>query len=85
MTVENASYRWSYLFLSFGLLGIVAFRSFIFDQASWDLLALVILSGAVNAAYQAWHRVVYTRWMVVSAVTLVTATLLAAIMVFVKR
>jgi hypothetical protein len=50
IAVENASYRWAYLFLSFGLLAIVAFRSFALHQSSWDLLAIVVLSGVVATA-----------------------------------
>jgi hypothetical protein len=83
--IENEGYRWSYLVLSFGLLAIVAFRSFTRDQASWDLLALVVLGGGVNAGYQGWHRVLYKRWVVLSAVTLITAALLAAVMVMLRH
>lgn len=79
--IENAGYRWSYLMLSFGLLAIVAFRSFSLGQTSWDLLALVVLGGGVNAAYQGWHRVLYKRWVVLTAVTMITAALLAVAMV----
>lgn len=52
LAVENASYRWAYLFLSFGLLAIVAFRSFALHQSSWDLLAIVVLSGVVATAFR---------------------------------
>ena len=52
IAVENASYRWAYLFLSFGLLAVVAIRSFALNQSSWDLLALVVLSGAVTALFR---------------------------------
>ena len=83
--IENEGYRWSYLVLSFGLLAIVAFRSFTRGQASWDLLALVVLGGGVNAGYQGWHRVLYKRWVVLSAVTLITAALLAAVMVMLRH
>jgi len=76
--VDNAGYRWSYLVLSFGLLAIVAFRSFLHREASWDLLALVVLGGGVNASYQGLHRVLCKRWAVVSGVTAVIAALLAA-------
>lgn len=84
-TVENAGYRWSYLVLSFGLLVIVAFRSFARGEASWDLLALVIVSGAVNTIYQAMHHVLYRRWAVVSLAVMIVAALLAAVMVVLRR
>lgn len=79
--VENAGYRWSYLLLSFGILASVAYRSFALDQTSWDLLALVLIGGAVNTAYQGRHHVLYRRWAITSAVTLVIAAILAAVMV----
>jgi len=41
--VENTSYRIAYLVMSFGLLVCIAYRGFVLQQSSWDLLALVIL------------------------------------------
>jgi hypothetical protein len=81
IAIENASYRWSYLVLSFGLLAIVAFRGLTRRQASWELLALVVLGGVVNAAYQGLHRVLNKRWALLAAVTLITAALVAVILV----
>ena len=83
--IENAGYRWSYLVLSFGLLAIVAFRSFSLGQTTWDLLALVVLGGAVNAGYQGLHRVLYKRWVVLTLVTMTTAALLAAAIVVLRH
>lgn len=84
-SVENAGYRLSYLVLSFGLLAIVAFRSWSRSEQPWDLIALVLLGGVVNAGYQAMHRVVYRRWIVLAAVTLIAAALLAAVMVILRQ
>ncbi len=84
-SVENAGYRWSYLVLSFGLLAIVAYRSFAFGEASGDLLALVALGGVVNAGYQGFHRVLYRRWVVQLVVTLVLAALLATVAFWLPR
>jgi len=83
--VENASYRLSYLTLSFGLLAISAYRSFVFREATWDLLGLVIIAGGMNAAYQASRRVLYARWAVMALVTFVVAALLAVGMVIARR
>jgi len=77
-SVENAGYRWSYLVLSFGMLAIVAYRSFATGEASPDLLALVVLGGVVNAGYQGFHRVLYRRWVIQLMVTLALAALLGA-------
>ena len=84
-SVENAGYRWSYLVLSFGLMAIVAFRSFSRGENSWDLLALILLGGIVNAVYQGMHHVIYRRWVVLAAVTLVAAALLAAVTLMFRR
>jgi tryptophan-rich sensory protein len=83
--IENAGYRWSYLFLSFGLLAIIAYRSFAHGQSSWDLFALVILGGGANAAYQGVHRVLYRRWAVLSVVTLIVAALVGVVMVALRH
>jgi hypothetical protein len=83
--VVNAGYRWSYLVLSFGLLAVIALRSFLRDESPWDLLALVLLGGAVNVAYQGRYRALYRRWGILAAVTLLAAALLAAAIVFLRR
>ena len=80
MLIENASLRWAYLAMSFGLLGVVAYRSYVLRESPWDLLALVVLGGAVSAAYQAYYRVLTSwrvAWMVMAAVV---AALVAAAM-----
>ena len=83
--VENAGYRLSYLVLTVGLLVEVAFRSFRQGQNSWDLLALVVLGGVVNASYQGRHQVLYKRWILITAVTIVTAALLAVAMTVLRH
>lgn len=60
--VENASYRWGYLFVSFAVLLSVAYRAFALKQTSWDLFAIVILGGVVTAVYQRNQRILTLRW-----------------------
>jgi hypothetical protein len=72
-TVENTSYRWAYLLLSFGLLVSVAYRAFAWHESSWDLLALVLLGGLVATFYQGIHRVLSRRWALVAVVTVLVA------------
>ena len=83
LAVENAGYRWSYLVLSFGALGISAYRSLVLGEATWDLLALVVFAGGVNAVYQASRRVLHAQWVLMSVITLVVAAALAAGMVLI--
>ena len=84
-SVENGSYRWAYLVLSFGLLLSTAYRGFFLEQQSWDLLALVVLGGVITTTYQGTHRVLTRRWALVSLGALVGAVLLGVILVAVLR
>ena len=77
--VENASYRWAYLFLSFGLLALVAYRSFVHRESPWDLMALVVLGGILSAGYQGLHKVLTARWAATCLLTVVAAGALAAL------
>jgi len=79
VAVENASYRWAYLLLSFGLLVLVAFRSFVHNESPWDLMALVILGGILSASYQWFHKVLTAHWAVTCLLTVVAAGVLAAL------
>ena len=71
LAVENAGYRWAYLVVSYGLLVVVAYRSFALQESPWDLLGLVIVGGAVGTVYQGYHRVLSRGW--ASAVLLAVA------------
>ena len=54
--VDRAADRLAYLVLSFGLLAIVAYRSFADGAASWDLLGLVVPGGLVGTLYRVAPR-----------------------------
>ena len=82
--VENSSFRWGYLVLSFGLLLSTAYRSVVHDQQSWDLLALVLVGGLVVTGYQALHRILTRRWWMMSSLALLTATLIAFVLVMLR-
>lgn len=84
-SIENAGYRLSYLFLSFGLLAIIAVRSFRDGQNSWDLFALVVLGGVLNMGYLRYHRAVYRRGVVSIAIALIGAALIAVAIAFLRR
>jgi len=82
LSVENASYRWGYLFLAYGVLLIAAYRGLVQRVASWELLALVIVSGLVTTLYQGRHRVLTGRWAAVALGAVILAALLGAGIVF---
>ena len=81
MTVENASYRWAHQLLSFGLLLDVAYRGLVRNDSSWDLLALVIVTGMAATLYQAANKVLSRRWALSAFVTAVAAAAIAAAIV----
>lgn len=82
LLVESASFRWAYLFISFGLLGLAAYRSLVWRESPWDLLLLVVLGGGVPAAYQG-YQVVTSRWaLTMFAATLVGAAVAASLVLF---
>jgi hypothetical protein len=84
IAIENNSYRWAYLFLSFGLLVLVAYRSFVHHESAWDMLALVVLGGVLSAAYQGFHRILNKQWAMVCLVTVVAASVLAAVVAWLR-
>lgn len=57
VAVANASYKWACIFITFALLIDVMWRAWFLDEAAWDLLALVVVSGAIATMYQARHRI----------------------------
>ena len=79
LRVDQAADRLSYLVLSFGLLAIVAYRSFARGEAPWDLLGLVVLGGLVGSAYRIRRRAVSGRWALVLGLTAAVALALAAV------
>ena len=83
--VENTSYRIAYLVMSFGLLASVAYRGFVLQQSSWDLLALVILGGLTATMYQGINKVLSRRWILTTVVTIVIAGLLAVVIGVITR
>lgn len=83
LLVESASFRWAYLFISFGLLGLAAYRSLVWRESPWDLLLLVVLGGGVPAAYQGYHQMATSRWVLTMfAATLVGAAVTALLALF---
>jgi hypothetical protein len=71
--------------LSFGLLTLAAYRSFVRGEASWDLLGLVLLGGVIGTAYRAQQRVLSGRWALVVGLGAAVALVLAAVMVIATR
>ena len=84
IAVANASYRLAYFFVCYGLLLSAAYRGYMLQQQSWDLLALVIISGALTTAYQGARHTLSWRWSVVAGLAMVAAAALAAALVLLR-
>ena len=79
--VDRAADRLAYAVLSFGLLAVVAYRSFADGVASWELLGLVLLGGVVSTAYRLWQGVLTRQAVSVVALTALVALVIGAILV----
>jgi hypothetical protein len=84
VAIENISYRWAYMVLSFGLLIDTAYRGFVRNEASWDLLALVILTGLAATVYQGMKKTLTKRWVFWAAGTALLAAVVSIVIVFVR-
>jgi hypothetical protein len=72
-SVDRAADRLAYVVLSFGLLAVVAYRSFVEGMASWELLGLVLLGGMVSTGYRLWQGVLTRQAMFVLGLTALVA------------
>lgn len=81
VSVDRAADRLAYVVLSFGLLAVVAYRSFVEGVASWELLGLVLLGGVVSTGYRLWQGVLTRQAMLVLVLTALIALLAGALVV----
>ena len=58
VAVENASYKWAGIFVSYALLIDACCRGLLRNEAAWDLLALAVVPGVICTIYQARHKTV---------------------------
>jgi hypothetical protein len=84
-SVDRAGDRLAYLVVSYGLLLVVAYRSFVDRQPSWELLALVIVGGLAGTAYRLWHRAFTREAALVIGLTIVVALAVGALVALAVR
>lgn len=82
IAVENASYRLAYTALAYGVLLSVIYRGFVLQEASWDLMALVILSSGIATFYQGRHKILDRRMLLPALILMLLSGLAAAIIAF---
>ena len=85
VSVDRAADRLAYVVLSFGLLAVVAYRSFVEGVASWELLGLVLLGGAVSTGYRLWQGVLTRQAVLVLGLTALIALVGGALVVLELR
>jgi hypothetical protein len=79
VVVENATYRWAYLVLTYALLVDVMYRGLFRNEAAWDLMALVIGGGAFCAGYQGRQKILAHGWVMKAVVAAGVAGIIAAV------
>ena len=62
VAVENTSYKWASIFVSYALLIDVMYRGAVRNEAAWDLLALVVVPGIVCLVHQARQKTLGQGW-----------------------
>ena len=81
LAVENASYRWAYIVVTYGLLLDVMYRG-VRNEAAWDLMALVIGGGAICAVYQARQKTLAKGWLNKATLVACLTGIIAAVVAF---
>ena len=81
VSVDRAADRLAYVALSFGLLAVVAYRSFVEGVASWELLGLILFGGVVSAGYRLWQGVLTRQAALVLALTALVALVVGVLVV----
>ena len=79
VAVENASYRWAYLLLTYALLVDVMYRGLFRNDAAWDLMALVIGGGIFCGVYQARQKILAHGWVMKAVLGAAIAGIIAAV------
>jgi hypothetical protein len=64
------------------LLGLTTYRSFVWRESAWDLIALVVIGGAVPAVYQGYHHVLTSRFAMFAFAAAIIAAVIAAALVW---
>ncbi|RJE48896.1 MULTISPECIES: hypothetical protein [unclassified Dehalobacter] len=83
--IENISYKFGYVFITFALLLDVVYRSLKLNEAPWDLLALIIISGLVMSLYQYKQKILGKTWIKTFIYVFTISFIIAFIMAFIRK
>jgi hypothetical protein len=73
---------WAYNFLAFALLFDIMYRSMIFGEAAWDLLAFLFASGVISIVYTARHKALNRNNVMGMSLLALLAAVIAAVVAF---
>ncbi len=77
--------RAAYVVVTYGLLVLVMARAVLRDEGAWDLMALVLLGGAVNLGYTTWKRAVSRQMVALTICIGVVAAVVAGVVAVATR
>lgn len=61
--IENVSCKFGYNLITYTLLIDVIYRALVLDEAAWDLLGIIIISGLVMTLYQYKQKILEKNWL----------------------
>lgn len=79
MAVEKSSYFLAFRVIAFAILCDVIYRSFMLNEAPWDLLGIVTIGGLVALIYQVRYKTWTRSWVKIAVLSFAGALLIAAI------
>ncbi len=82
--IENVSCKFGYNLITYTLLIDVIYRALVLDEAAWDLLGIIIISGLVMTLYQYKQKILEKNWLktvVISSLVSFVVALAVAFMI----
>lgn len=83
--IENISYKYGYTFIAFALLLDVIYRSLRLNEAPWDLLGIIIISGLVMSVYHYQQKIIGKTWKKTISFILIIAFIFAFLVYFILK
>jgi hypothetical protein len=84
-SVEHRSSSYGYQFIAFALLLDIMYRSWKFNEAPWDLFAIIILSGLIMTGYQYQQKILGHSWIKTVILTMLIAAAAAVFITLVIK
>ena len=83
VAVYKTGTQLAHVFLLVALLIDVMYRGMFRDESAWDLMALIVVSGAIGTIYNARQKVLGKAWLKVMLVTVCVAAVTSVVLVVV--